>query len=765
MSINFKSIDEALSQPVSNNFWIACKKNVIDYGNKYSFYGKDIFDEDLTFDISNNKVLANVSVNGSIKYLTKYRRSYEVDSIMPGVWWFKDFTKTGPYRFIIEIDGQTYELNKVNWQLKTSLLDNIFPYTELASPKVKIKLIVYAPISEDGNTRFQGVIYGIFLDNTFDKNIDISVSLSEISSDKIEYILSTKHIDIADGLTYNEKISFRLKPGEKKWLPFIISLVSRNRIFKEIKNRNSLEWLNSTWSYFRNMIGRLEMPKDKFTQEFLERTIHQCFGSIGMTGDGEIAGSNWGTYPTTAPIWMKDMYYSYLPFYIFDPELLKSGILWFLDRSIHYEGVKYKERVSHSLGNSLTPVVLSGLYYFSTGDREFFRKNPYLKFRIREILDKVLNSKHKNAWLFPSDWISDGPSIGDYHTGSNVLAWYSFKSMGKIMDKVYGDKFNASKYIDIAEKIKEDIEKHNVIDNVFGLQYIEGVDEDGSVPYMIHDGEESDVTLMPVYGYTSFDDQKYKNFSRFALTEYNKYFVPETGGVRWDNFQSIMEAKSKCKFNQKKFDWEKYFNNNPYISSATFPAFITGFASITNEEEMNGKNGYMTRIKQLADMDGSIWWWPYPNKEDNPKYEYPLRFYTAGKSGWASGVFAVLFVSEILGLKYDGLSKKLYFRPFSPSSNFKWENFRIGNGCFSVDYKKRESHISMSIENNNQFDVTVEYEIIIESNLETEKVFLNGLKYVGKIENGIFLNKKTIKISTTLNKGEKNDINIEYREK
>ena len=37
-------------------------------------------------DISDNKVLVNVSVNGTIEYLSVFRGSYEVVSLLPGVW-------------------------------------------------------------------------------------------------------------------------------------------------------------------------------------------------------------------------------------------------------------------------------------------------------------------------------------------------------------------------------------------------------------------------------------------------------------------------------------------------------------------------------------------------------------------------------------------------------------------------------------------------------------------------------------------------------
>ena len=90
---------------------------------------------------------------------------------------------------------------------------------------------------------------------------------------------------------------------------------------------------------------------------------------------------------------------------------------------------------------------------------------------------------------------------------------------------------------------------------------------------MVHDGEESDTTLLPIYGYASYDDLKYKNYTRFALTESNLFYSPQSKGIKW---RSLKEEER---------------------ADATFPGYITGFANITNEEQMNGKQGYMTRIR------------------------------------------------------------------------------------------------------------------------------------------------------------------------
>ena len=52
-----------------------------------------------------------------------------------------------------------------------------------------------------------------------------------------------------------------------------------------------------------------------------ERAVMQCFHAIAMNASGEVTGSNWGSFPATRQIWMKDMYYAFLPFCILEPDL------------------------------------------------------------------------------------------------------------------------------------------------------------------------------------------------------------------------------------------------------------------------------------------------------------------------------------------------------------------------------------------------------------------------------------------------------------
>jgi len=711
VKISFKNIREVLTQPESIHFWIERDtEGKFKTGNKDTYYNNSI-GEGISFDISNNKVLANVSINGELKNVTIYRSSYWADDI-PGVWIHRDFTSAGPFSYIISLEGEG-EINFINIGLpmRTSFLDNIFPVTTYNFRDLEIKLITYTPISADGKERPRGVIYGMYIKNKGNTKVKGSVVIPKFSNlfktinDKIR--TDEIFVTVLDGYGKVKEVPFELLPGEDVWVPTLISTPGEG-IAERLNKEGSLYWLCSTWSFYRSLVGKLSMSDDIFLQEFFEKAIYQCFESINMDGEDMICGSNWGSNPPTRQVWMKDMYYSFLPLCMLEPNIFKKGMLWFAKYSVRPEGKNCSGGVSHSLSNSLTPVIMSGLYYQYTGDREFFLNNPELKDRLIWILEEVIRSRRDdNIWMFPSIWISDGISYGHFHTGSNICAWFAFKSFARVLEEVFSDKERASKYREISEKIKTDILKYNTIDGPFGKQFVEGsgdflpeilqyfegksdkeVEEfmgkwlcqyykyyklENKKEVLFHDGEESDTTLMPFYGFAPYDNKIYKNYTRFALSEYNIMYRPISKGIVWDA-----------------------------MTDSTFPGYITGFANVIDKETMNGENGYFAQIKKLTDIDGSIWWWPYPYDAKHPSegcQRYP------GKCGWASGVFVSLFISEILGLKYDAPTKSLIFRPFSPSSDFEWKDFHLGEGYFSVSLRRGGAKTEISITNQNSYDV------------------------------------------------------------
>ncbi|MBW8347907.1 hypothetical protein K0H71_00430 [Bacillus sp. IITD106] len=757
-TILFNSIKDALKQPKSKHFWISSYNGRYQYGDKESFFGKKLPDQYLTFDISNNKVLANVNSNGSISNLTIYRGCYFSDDI-PGVWVNKDFSSTGPYSFKIKIEESVYDLEDLAWRRTTSLLDNIFPITEIESEEIKVTLITYTPISSDGKQRLRGVIYGLYLENKSGMEIKGEVLLPNIGDQEDPFSNTDVSIAIADTHQGSGSgISFDLAPGNGIWVPAVLHAPGEE-IMEEINSQGSLKWLLSTWSYFKSITGNLTMPSDPFAEEFFQRAVYQCMGAIGMDGKGDIVGSNWGTFPATKQIWMKDMYYSYLPFYMLETEFFKKGILWFIDRSVRFKSNKFKGGVNFSLSNTLTPIIMCGLYYSSTGDHSFFLENEQINIKTKKILKEVINSrKDKDLWLFSSFWISDAYSLGDYHTGSNVLAWYAFNSYSRILREVYKEFKLADEYKDIANKIKVALDDYNTVEGPFGRQYIEGTSdnkerktripletynqegkdfgmqfigdliENDEVNLMMHDGEESDTTLMPMYGYLDYDNQVYRNYAKFSMSEHNPTYNPESRGINWGE-----------------------------LSESTFPGYNIGLANIVDSESMSGDEGYLTEIRRLTDIDGSLWWWPYENKGS---YGNVVRN-QIGKCGWASGVFVGLFISDILGIKYDGPTKTLKFRPFSPSSDFEWKNCKLGITLFNLSFSKKDNRIRVNISNHNEFSINAEIEIPLADDVDLRMITCNKESVSEKnIKTGHFLNKSTVKFTLNIPSGESKEIEL-----
>ena len=734
----FSSIKAALNGATSELFWVEYADGKATCGHADSFYAEKIPDKYLMFDVCNNKVLANLELNGTVKHFATYRGCYPSDPMAPGIWWYKDFTQSGPFSFALEIAGQRYDLAEVDWPLRMSLLDNVVPLVRLAGQGVEVKLIAFAPISADGSERPRGLIYGLQLTNTSGealegKVIPPSSVVGQYNAHEC-YIAAADDVELdADGM-----LAFELDPGETVWAPVVIASVPGRGVLEQINRSSCLEWLNETLRYFRAMFGDLEMPDDPFPAAFFQRAMLLCFGSLAMDEQGQAVGANWSSFPATKQIWMKDLYHALAPLAVHEPKLLTQYILWFLNRSIRHEGDKVYEGhpltggVSFSLTNTLAPVALSGLYYSATGDKTFFKAHPEVLAKCIELLDAVLATREGEPYLYPSEWLSDGLSRGDYNTGSNVVAWYAFDSTADIIEDVLGDADLAGRYRTIAAKTAEDIDRWCITDGPMGPQYTEGAFADGTHE-IDHDGEETDTTLMPFYGYCAYDNAAHQNHARVAMTARNCWYRANTRGIKDSTWIS---------------------EPTPAID-ATYPGYMTGLAGAQNAEEMSGPDGAMTIIRQRTDVEGSIWWWPF--REDKINRAYEIHGGIVGKSGWASGVYACHFVSQILGLSYDAPRRTLRWRPFSPTSDFTWKHCRLGSGRFSVEYSRGDGCVRAHVENHCDHDVTVELELIL-----APRAALKSVTFDGPVEAGTFFDSATVKLALPLSAGGGQDVAVDY---
>ena len=756
------TIKDMVHAPVNPFFSVAVKDGKYECGNRESYYAKKLPDETFSYDISNNKVLANTDEFGTLKTVTFYRGCYTCDDI-PGVWVSKDFGQAGPFCFGMTIEGEAVSLCSGSLPCQSDLAENLFPRAVFTHPSLTATVLAYAPVSADGKTRPRALIYGLYLENTTEGDVSGTVIPPEFSPNSDYFTIpdaSGKMVECETMVECGKKakcVPFHLKKGCGQWFPMVIYAPGETDAVKVIEAAGTLHWLNETLAYFRGMLGNLTMDADPLTAAIFERAVYQGISAVGMDRDGEICGSNWGTFPATRQIWMKDMYYSCLPLSMLNPDFFRQACLWFLEHGIRPEGSKYQGGVAHSLSNSLTAVLMGVLYYEATADREFFLPHREVADAFEEILEEVLALKEGDVWLFPTVWISDALALGKYHTGSNICAWKAFDGMARFMGEVFGDQEKQKKYGMISRNIKEAIETYMVTEGRFGPQYLEGIggltrDTQKNYPIseyekkyvdqaltfypdiingdtinlMMHDGEESDTTLIPFYGYKTYDDPVVRNYARFSSSEENPTYGTECRGIKWG-----------------------------HESGATFPGYTTAFSGVVDEETMNGERGFMTELKRLCDLDGSWWWWPY---RCDTKTGDVVRLNCCGKCGWAAGVFASLFMTQILGVRYDAPLKTLNFKPFSPGSGFEWKHARTGSGEFDFTYQKSEDRVTASVTSRVDYEVNLVLTLVTEGLPEFTDRGINA-----EFEEVEFLGKRAVRVHTVLKPDQRIEIAAEER--
>ncbi len=354
MNKQFNTIDELLNLPWSEHFWFSKSGDQVTFGDDSSLMKNDRNYADISFDIGNNRALANVDVDGSIKDLTIFRSTYRANECetrhWPGVWLHKDFTCFGNYNFKLKIGDDTIDLASATCPKKTGFLANIFPVTVLDFEDFKVTLLTCAPISQDGKSRLSGVIYGANITYTGQNDLVGSLLLPELFTDLERFAIhkwstfrgDDFELSLLEGEDTNQ-VDFHLKQGESVWIPVAIYLPGDSFV-EDVNEKGTLEWFSQTYCYFKSMIGDLQIKNDSYLSEFLIRQILFCFEGIGMDEHGFIAGSNWGTNPTHNAIWIKDMVYSCLPFAQFEPEFFKKNILWFAKKWRSAQGAQSQRR-------------------------------------------------------------------------------------------------------------------------------------------------------------------------------------------------------------------------------------------------------------------------------------------------------------------------------------------------------------------------------------------------------------------------------------
>lgn len=656
-------IREILAQPFHPLFNISYQEGNYLTTNQKSFYRKNLSPEKLTFDVSNQKAVGNLSADGTLKQLSFYQDNFLTEE-KPGVWVNKQFSQSDHIAISITVADQLRKLNELDHEIHTDLIYDSLPRIVHRYDDYTLYMVPFCPIV--GGKRYSMLIYNLYLLNQSDKELKVELPAVPLYQQKFS--------DQQNILIHIRGKAATLAPG--KGQSFNVGLIDPNA-YDEVQDFQQADldkWLTQTIEYYQGLYGELGLEDQEITH-LLNRAIYQSFSSFGMNRRNEIVGSNWGSYPVTNRIWNKDMYYASLPFLLFDTELCQKTILWFTKYGIKFPGTKFPGGIQHSLSNSLSSVILAGLYYQYTEDLSFFEKHPEVLAKAQQIITDLLDHhKEDEPLLFHSTWISDAYALGKYHTGSNICFWRACQGLSLIYQGL-NEEEQSDFYQELADRAKEEILQNMTIEGPSGKQFLEGVGDrkkstysvehyqqpileqgiiflsdvikEGQIQLLMHDGEESDTTLIPFYHFLNKTDSLYQHTMEFSASSANPTYGEEIRGIMWGQ-----------------------------ESGATFPGFITvlmgNFANKKKAEER------IEELLQLADLDGSWWWWPY---RLNPIHGQVVRDFGCGKCGWAAGMFVSLFITQYLGLQK--MKGKIRIAPLE-KVNFSWEKVSLGKTYFSV---------------------------------------------------------------------------------
>lgn len=640
--------------------------------NKTSFYGEKALETGLTYDVSNQKTNAQINEFGGIQQLAFYQNNFLTEE-KPGVWVNKQFTATQQLEISLKVNGQLINWNDSHHRVSIDLLHDSIPRIIHTFEDFCVYLVPFCPIL--GNKRLSMLAYNVWVENK--GATPITVELLEVP------LYQNKYSDQQNILISQSEPEIKQIPAQKIE-QFIIAFVDPN-CYEELlifKEEDTTDWLTQTIAYYDHIFGNLTLD-DPYLSHLYNRSLYQTFASFGMNKENQVVGSSWGSYPVTNRIWNKDMYYSSLPFVLFDSELSQQTILWFSNYGVKFAGTKFPGGVQHSLSNSLSGTLLAALYFEYSNDLSFFKKHSEVLETSRKIVDEVLATHSTDdPYLFQSIWISDAFALGKYHTGSNICLWKACEGLGNIYQALQeNDLFE--KYSVAATKIKAAILENMTVTGPFGEQFLEGIGDkekasyavshyqkpiieqglvfltdvisDNKIDLLMHDGEESDTTLIPYYQFLDASDKRYLNTMKFAASSENPTYSSDIQGITWGD-----------------------------ESGATFPGFITVLmGALDNEQQFYQR---LEELKKLADLDGSWWWWPY-QLESN--YGEVVRDFGCGKCGWAAGMFTTLFVTQYLGIQKKKAT--VIIRPRAKA--YVWENAVLGDSRISVFYSQEEIKI------------------------------------------------------------------------
>lgn len=453
--------------------------------------------------------------------------------------------------------------------------------------------------------------------------------------------------------------------------------------------------LEETLAARRNNLGRLTIPEDPWYGELVTRSAELARQSLLLLDDGRAAGSFWGSNANPLPdVWTRDFGYCAMGLVDSNPDLANPMIEFLAQYGIPEQAWEREARMhpdasgfEHSLGNSCLAVVLASMLTHRYGAKALHVNQVVFSDYIRRLASDLIAKRPEPGRLYETLYISDGPSRGDYHTGSNILAWKAAKAMAEDFTDLL-DEDQAEQLGSIANQLRRSLHDE-CVQTIDGMpMYVEGANEDGTI-IGVHDGEESDLTLASVYGFASRDDERIRNHAIWAHSTSDPYYAPVTGGIDFWDFDDS--------------------------NGITYPGHIHGLCRANTREELNRS---LCELRKTTDLDGSFWWWPFEHAEQDPtRVKRGL-----GKCGWCAGEFVSFFLHDIMGIERDQDTRSIKVAPYTPWRSFSWEGLAFCGG--TIDFGQDGDNLYFTNRTNETLRVSLQ--LAMQPNTMLEDVTLNG---------------------------------------